>query len=502
MILRKAREITHSDAGSLYLMEEAADGTSRLRFALTQNDTVALSFTSATLALSHESIAGHVALVGQPLNLADAYAIPPSAPFHINRSFDDRTGYRTKSMLVIPMRTPKGETIGVLQLMNCKPEFETALASPGDIERLVRPFSSRHEKLVLSLASQAAVAVDNNRLYLSIQRLFDGFVRAAVTAIEARDPTTCGHSFRVADLTVALAHAVNRCDHGPYGSRVFTADEIMELRYAALLHDFGKVGVRERVLVKANKLYPGTLELIRQRAEIIRRGLALRCANEKLRLLGDGSSRLVEHAAALDEELERALAEIDRALDLIVAANEPSVLTRAVASTVDELAVRAFADHTGEQRTILTVEEARALTAARGSLTPEEYLEIQSHVPHTSHFLAQIPWSRALGRITQIASGHHEKLDGSGYPCGLKGSDLPVQSRMMAIADIYDALTASDRPYKKALVPETALEVLRTEQRQGKLDAALVDLFVEAKVYEVSSSDHVSPTDAPPRWSP
>src|SRR5213083_941610 len=204
-ILTKAREITQSDAGSLYLVEEAADGTRLLRFALAQNDSVKIPYRASRLPLTSASVAGHVALTGDTLNLEDAYAPPPGAPFGINRSFDAKAGYRTKSMLVVPMRTPQGETIGALQLINCKPDYAHRFLPVSEIERIVRPYSPRHARLAESLASQAAVAIHNSQLFESIHRLFDGFVHASVTAIESRDPTTSGHSLRVANFTVGLA---------------------------------------------------------------------------------------------------------------------------------------------------------------------------------------------------------------------------------------------------------------------------------------------------------
>jgi GAF domain/HD domain len=243
-----------------------------------------------------------------------------------DRSFDDRRGYRTRSMLVVPMRTPQGDTLGVFQLINCKPGFRGRLASRSDIDRHVRPFSRRHEELAASLASQAAVALHNRQLYEDIRTLFEGFVKASVTAIESRDPATSGHSFRVADLTVALAEAVNRLHRGPYATTRFTASEVMELRYASLLHDFGKVGVREQVLVKAKKLYPADLDRIRHRAELLKRDLEL-CALDLtlgyLRASGEPGYR--ERAARVDAELAACLDELDADLDLVVLANEPSI---------------------------------------------------------------------------------------------------------------------------------------------------------------------------------
>ena len=489
-ILSTAREITWSDAGSLYLVEEAPDETRRLRFALAQNDSIDLPFRTTTLPLTSDSVAGHVALTGAILNLEDAYTPPPGAPFQINRSFDERARYRTKSMLVVPMRTPQGETIGVLQLINCKPEPDLAFRSPAEIERLVLPFDARHEKLAGSLASQAAVALSNNRLYESIRQLFEGFVKASVTAIESRDPTTSGHSFRVANLTVELAKVVDATTAGPYGALRLSRDELMELGYAALLHDFGKVGVREQVLVKAKKLHAADLERIRHRVELLKRSLELRFASRKVEhLLQKGRRDWATRAAALDAELAERLATLDDGLARVMLANEPTVLPRDFAEEIQRLTLPSFEDHEGRRHAVITPEEARVLAIARGSLTPEEYRQLQSHVVHTFQFLAQIPWTKEFRRIPEIARSHHEKLDGSGYPYGVRGEAIPVQSKMMTIADIYDALTAGDRPYKKAVPVETALDILLEERRAGHIDGTLLDLFIEARVYSRADDD-------------
>jgi len=493
-ILTKAREITHSDAGSLYLVEEAPDGARDLRFVLAQNDSVDIPFRAARLPLTSESVAGHVALTGTILNLEDAYRPPGGAPFHINQSFDEETGYRTRSMLVVPMRTPEGETIGALQLINCKPDFSTRLR-PGDgLETAVERFTVRHEQLASSLASQAAVAIQNRRLYENIRELFEGFVTASVTAIESRDPTTSGHSARVASLTVSLAAAIDRSDTGPYRTTRFSPEEMTELRYAALLHDFGKVGVREQVLVKAKKLLPGELDRIRQRVELIKRGLELRYAGKKIEhLVEKGRRRYTTQAAAFDAELAAYVAELEQNLARIVAANEPAVLPRDFAAGIERLALNLFEDHLGNREAVITREEAEILAIPRGSLTPAEFKEIQSHVIHTYEFLTRIPWTREFRRIPEIARSHHEKLDGTGYPEGRRRDEIPVQSRMMTIADIYDALTAGDRPYKKSIAKEEALDILDHERRAGHLDGALLDVFVEAKIYEQAEVRVVNP---------
>jgi HD-GYP domain-containing protein (c-di-GMP phosphodiesterase class II) len=495
LILSKAREITHSDAGSIYLVEEPEGEPRRLRFQISQNDSVTIprgepgdaKQAGASVPISDESIAGHVALTGEIVHLDDAYVPPPGARYHINTGFDRSAGYRTKSMLVVPMKTPGDEIIGVLQLINCKRDPARPFGSPEEIEAEALPYPERFKRLAASLASQAAVALQNSRLYESVRALFEGFVSASVGAIEARDPTTSGHSFRVADLTVALAEAAHRVASGPLRDVRFSPDQFRELRYASLLHDFGKVGVREDILVKAKKLPPLGLELIRQRSEILKRGLELKFLRKKLDALLRGSREGFEaRADEWDAELASLLAEIDEHLKAVAAANEPTVLPAETAAGLRGIAGRAFADHTGDRRAVITPDEADILSIPRGSLTRGEFKQIQSHVLYTYEFLKRIPWTKELREVPAIARSHHEKLDGSGYPEGRRGSEIPVQSRMMTVSDIFDALTASDRPYKAAVPIERALDILDEERRAGAIDADILDLFVDLKPWKLS----------------
>ena len=484
LILTKARAITHSDAGSLYVVEDAVDGTARLRFKLAQNDSVRVPFTEFTLPIDDASVAGHVALTGVVLEIEDAYALPPGSRFRVNRDFDERIGYRTKSMLVVPMTTPQGTVIGALQLINCKRDPAAVFSTPADVLAQVIPYPPRFRDLAASLASQAAVALENSRLYQSIQTLFEGFVQASVTAIESRDPTTSGHSFRVADFTVALATAVDR-DGGAFRDVRFSLDEMREIRYASLLHDFGKVGVREEVLVKAKKLPVGQLDIIRQRGEIIRRGLELRNARRKMDwLVQHGREGFGERSAEWDAELAAVLADLDQHLKAVTAANEPTVMPDEISASIRDLAAHAYPDHLGDSLTLITPDEARVLAIPRGSLTREEYEQIQSHVVHTYQFLKQIPWTKELRRVPEIARSHHEKLNGAGYPDGWRAADIPVQTRMMTISDIFDALTSRDRPYKPAVPVERALDILGHERRSGGLDGDLLQIFIAVRPWE------------------
>jgi HD-GYP domain-containing protein (c-di-GMP phosphodiesterase class II) len=491
LILSTAREITFSDAGSLYLVEEDKEGARWLRFMLAQNDSMPVPFKESTLPIGPQSLAGYVALTGTVLNLPNAYELPADSPFHINHSFDRQVGYHSKSMLVVPMKTPQSKVIGVFQLINCKRQHQQTFSSSEQIEREAIPFSQRYEDLAASLASQAAVALENSRLYQSVQNLFESFVRASVTAIEARDPSTAGHSFRVAELTVRLAEAVDRTTSGSYASARFTPSDIKELLYAAILHDFGKVGVRENILVKARKLYPEQLELIKHRAELIKQDIELRHVRNRIHyLLEQGNERYRSYVSIQDEELRELFREIDEYMKIIVTANEPSVERRDFTEEMQKIALRTFQDQLNRPRNLLTVQEAAFLSSPSGSIDPEERAHIQSHVTHTYTYLSQIPWTRELRRVPEIAFRHHERIDGSGYPRGLSGNEIPLQSKILMIADVFDALTAADRPYKSAVSLERALEVLRKEKQSGALDSALVELFIEARVYECLFPPH------------
>jgi HD-GYP domain-containing protein (c-di-GMP phosphodiesterase class II) len=495
MILTKSREFTNCDAGSLYIVEDvepeegkeasAAERKKRLRFKLAQNDTVNIRFRETTIEISQKSVAGFVALTGQTVMIDDAYHLPPGVPYSINRRFDRESGYRTMSILAVPMRNQQREVVGVVQLINPKRHVDVALDSTALVQKEVVAFTSRQRELMESLASQAAVAYENSRLYSAIQRLFEGFVRASVTAIETRDPTTSGHSFRVANLTVALAEAVDRAQTGPYSDVRFTREQMREIRYASLLHDFGKVGVREEVLVKAKKLYPLQLELIRQRFDFVKRSMEVESLRAQLKHALDKSrAEYSKHKRKLDAALAKQWKEMDEWFRLILETNEPTVLPEGNFDRLFELSARSFKDLEGDSQPLLTDQEVRLLSIRQGSLDDAERLQIESHVVHTFNFLQQIPWTKEIGSIPDIARGHHEKLNGKGYPYKLTAPEIPVQTRMMTIADIFDALSAGDRPYKKAVSPQRALDILKLSVEDGELDSHLFELFLEAKVYE------------------
>ena len=484
LILEKARFVTGADAGSLYIVEGNDPSPARrtLRFKLSQNDSLSFDSREFTMPISARSIAGYVALEQKTLRLDDVYAMPTGSPFGFDRSFDEKVGYRTQSMLVTPLVSSKGEVIGVLQLLNKKREPKLKLLSRDDFGRNVVPFDERSEELVQTVAAQAGIALENALLYDEIRKIFEGFVKASVDAIEARDPTTSGHSRRVADLTVTLARAVERADSGPYRAVAWTREDLRELEYASLLHDFGKIGVREHVLVKAKKLYPHDIELIRQRFDFVVRTVEADVLGRKLGAAARGASE--SELAALDQELLERRRELEDAWHVIESANEPTVLAAGDFQRIEELGRQAYTRMNGEVSTLLSAREVQSLSVMRGSLTTEEFDEIRSHVSHTYRFLSQIPWGKTFSRVATIAGSHHERLNGTGYPNRLRAEEIPLQSKLMSISDIFDALTASDRPYKRAVPLDKALHILSLEVKDGHIDGELVRIFGEARVWE------------------
>jgi HD-GYP domain-containing protein (c-di-GMP phosphodiesterase class II) len=484
LILEKARFICAADAGSMYVVEGDDPQLARrkLHFKLSQNDSVSFDSREFTMPISNRSMAGYVALEQKTLRIDDVYDMPKGSPFGFDRSFDQKIGYRTRSMLVLPLITSKGEVIGVLQLINKKHEPKQKLLSAHDFERGVVPFDERSEQLVATLAAQAGIALENAILYQEIRKIFEGFVKASVDAIEARDPTTSGHSRRVADLTVNLALAVERVDSGAYRDVRWQREDLREIEYASVLHDFGKIGVREHVLVKAKKLFPHQIALIQQRFEFVIRTLELEIVQRKMQAMsrGAGISELTE----LDRELCERRAEIESAWQIIEQANEPSLLAAGNFQRIEELSRRSYERLSGELSTLLSADEVKSLSVMRGSLTAEEFDEIRSHVSHTYRFLSQIPWGKTFSRVAIIAGAHHERLNGTGYPHRLRAEEIPLQSKMMSISDIFDALTANDRPYKRAVPVEKALDILGFEVKDQHVDGELVRIFTEAKVWE------------------
>jgi HD-GYP domain-containing protein (c-di-GMP phosphodiesterase class II) len=492
MILKEAMEIVSADAGSIYITEyDEKDFQSQPKFLRFKKSALQLDANEFLLPIDSTSIAGYVALSGQPLLIDDVYSLSGTEPYKFNPEYDLHHNYLTRSMLVIPMKNHQGDVVGVIQLINKKIDPYRKLTYEEMKNGEVLTFTTDCMKKVYALAGQAAVVIENFRLLNNINRLFEGFVRASVLAIEQRDPTTSGHSFRVAEYTVALALAVNKINHGKYKNLYFNDDQIKEIRYASLLHDFGKVGVREKVLVKEKKLYPEQLNDIRWRFRYAIRSLEYEYSQKKIDYIKkNGLKGFEEYEKFLNFELQQKISELQKMQEIIEQSNEPSVIEQDVYQNLEKISkYQLYINHSSLQETIqfLKENELVSLLVRRGNLDQRERVEIESHVSHTYRFLIQIPWTKDLKNVPDIAHGHHEKLDGSGYPLGLKGDEIMPQTRMMTISDIYDALTAPDRPYKKSLKPEDALDILKYEAKEGRIDSELLNIFIEAKIYEIIS---------------
>lgn len=455
LIVSEVRVFTHADAGSLYIK----DGD-QLRFEVAQNDTLAVqigslgeAFRPYPIPLDKTSIAGYVATTGETLNIPDVYQLSGLEEYRFNPTFDERNRYRTRSMLVIPIRDHTNEILGVLQLIN-------SLDENGE----VTVFDRDQEELVASIASQAGVAIQNARLIAAVHEVFAALVRYSASAIDARSPHTAGHSRRVATYCMRLARAVSEEKEGPLAYINFSDKELEELSYAAWLHDIGKIGVREEVLDKIDRLTPAAMELIGTRFETI-----------KLAVVRDSSDA---------EKVEQKLAEVEQDLEFIKRINQAKRISPADIQRLREIRHKTYRNARGEVRTYLSADELHHLSIPEGNLTDEEYQEIRSHVAHTLNIINKIPFPRDLERIPLIAAAHHEKLDGTGYPLGLTSPEIMVQARILGVADVYDALTATDRPYRGALPTKEALQHLIREAQTGKLDPDLVDLFLRKRLYD------------------
>ncbi len=502
LILTKSREITCSDAGSVYLVDRH-QAEPQLIFRAAQTDSLPnLAFELTTIPLNPESLAGYVAITGEILNIPDAYAISADFPYKFDRHFDLAADYRTVSVLVLPMQNRDGETIGVLQLIDRKLKADLRI-TPQNALSITQPYSEWEQQIVRSLASQAAISIERNQLLESIEDLFAGFVTASVQVIESRDPTTAGHSERVAKLSVRLSEEVNRVGSGALQLIQFSDRQLQEIRYAALLHDFGKISVPPEIIQKGKKLYPHQLTELNHRFNLLRRTWELEVAHQKCNYLlnpplgyrhqlGDNCGHCV-HLQQLDLDLQTRLDRLQSYWQLLNQLNEPNVISTpefaekldTVVADLQQLAKYNYLDLDGNFQPLITTEEIEQLLIPRGTLILAERLIVESHVSHTYDFLRKIPWTKQLQNVPQIAGAHHEKLDGSGYPNRLTGVEIPIQSQIMAIADIYDALTASDRPYKPKLPLDRTLSILHQEAGAGKLNTDLLALFEQRQVYSV-----------------
>ena len=485
-ILTEGQNIACCDAASLFLINEINDHERDLIFKLTQNDSIKFPFEEMRFPMDESSVAGYVALTDKELNIPDAYQLTNDSPFKFNQSFDQNTGYRTKSIFAIPLTNKQKQVIGVLEFINRKKARSLKITDEKSSAAFTLPFDSDINVLLRALASQAGIAIQNTILQNEIKALFEGFVNASVAAIEQRDPTTSGHSFRVADLCVDLAGTVSASSHTKLRHIDFTDTEVRELKYAALLHDFGKVGVRESVLVKEKKLTASGLINIQHRVLLAQERLKSQALGEQLALYRSGKIDEAE-IEIINQQLVADTRLLNEFYASIIEVNEPSFIIKDNQDLLEKIGAYDLSS-LQEDLAIITEEELGLLSIRKGSLSPSERKEIESHVVHTQNFLNHIPWTKEFKNVPIIAGTHHEKLDGSGYPHGMTADQIPVSSKIMTICDIYDALTASDRPYKTAISTEKALDILVHESSQGFLDEDLVQIFIDAKVFNCIES--------------
>ncbi len=496
MVLKEGRTLGRCEGASLYLIDNKIDSngkskaTKELVFKLTQNSKISFDFKETRFPLTNRSLAGYVALTGEILNIQDVYKLDASYPFSFDKSFDEKVAYRSRELLVLPMKNHKGRVIGVLQFVN---NFGQIAYIKNELSTHNIGFSKLKQGLLEGLASQAAVAIDNSNLIENIHNLFEGFVSASVNAIESRDPVTSGHSFRVAELTTGLAKILDKEVDGLHKEISFNKEQLQEIRYASLLHDFGKVGVKENVLLKANKLHRSRFQYLELKLDwqkqILEKEFFRQLLNSEKYFRSDVSqqNQILDtnyQQSSAFKDLAVKLKKLDDFKILLAQANKPTILEEETAGGLSKMAD--YTMHTDFPYTnkLISHSDFLSLSISRGSLTKKERSEIQSHVTHTQTFLERIPWTDELAGIPKIAGAHHEKLDGTGYPFGLKRDQIPLPSKIMTIADIYDALTAQDRPYKKALPINIALDILNDEAKKGKIEKSLLNTFIESKIYQ------------------
>jgi len=447
--------VTNSDAGSLYILE----GKEKLKFAVALNKSKSIPFKSFTLKISKENIAGYVVLTGAPISFDDVYLIPADSPYKFNSEFDKKFNYKTKSMVTIPMKNRIGKVVGVVQLINKKRDSSILLNSVKDTEQNVISFSEADIEFITLLASQAAIAIERQSLYDGIERLLRGIVESSAKSIESRDKVTGGHSQRIAAYMVVLAKRISKCNEGIFKDKHFSSEEIKELFIAAMLHDIGKIGVREYLLNKQNKLTDNRMKVIRKRIEM-----------------------QIMHEPSRKEEWEENM-------KFIKEINTPTYLDDARFKKLMELKEVKVKNYKNEDEPLLMDFELENLSIRKGNLTEAERKQIEMHVAHSESILSTIPWTEDLSKVPLIAGTHHEKLNGKGYPKGLKGNEIPFGGKMLAVVDIFEALTALDRPYKRAMSIEKALEIIRVEAKNGALDSDIIEFFIHYKCYDVITDE-------------
>jgi HD-GYP domain-containing protein (c-di-GMP phosphodiesterase class II) len=492
VILIAAKDVTRADGGTLYRMTEERT----LKFEIIRNDTLGIAMGGTTgveipfypINLYdkdgrpiHSMVAAYAVHHDRSVNIADAYTAE-GFDFTGTQNFDKKTGYRSRSFLTVPMKNHEGEIIGVLQLINSK----------DPASGTVVPFSDADEHLVESLASQAAIALTNRLLINHLENLFESFISLINSAIDDKSPYTGGHCQRVPVLTMLLAEAASGCEVGPLKSFAMTDRDRYELKIAGLLHDCGKVTTPVHVVDKATKLQTifDRVALLDTRFEVVKRDAEIALLRARLEKLGQGRKDAVG-----DAQLAAGIREIENDREFLRRANIGSeAMKDEDIARVQTIARRyRWRDSEGQTADFLSEEEVRNLTIRYGTLTPEERNVINHHIEVTIQMLEALPWPKHLKNVAEYAGGHHERMDGKGYPRGLTREQMSVQARCMGIADIFEALTAKDRPYKKGKTLTESLTILGKFKQNGHVDPDLFDVFMWEKVYEKYAAQFLDP---------
>ncbi|MGE4504883.1 MAG: HD-GYP domain-containing protein [Desulfovibrionaceae bacterium] len=496
MVVEEARRITHADAGTLYIADH---GHRFLNFVILQNDSMGVRLGGATggeitlppVSLyhqdgtaNHSNVSAHVAHTGEAVNIDDVYEAE-GFDFSGPRKYDATTGYRSRSMVVLPLRNHEDDTIGVLQLLNSL-DPETGEA---------RPFVDDQLEAVGALASQAAVALTNTQLIQDLTNFLYAFIQAIATAIDAKSPYTGGHIQRVVDVTMRIAGKMNEASEGPFAGVHFSEDELEELKLSAWMHDVGKIVTPEYVVDKSTKLETifDRVELVRARFDLIEQLKRNEHLERLVEMASGGASR--EEMRALTEEYAKWHERFLEERDFVISCNSPGefmsdervVRLRTIASRTYE--------RNGETLPFLEKEEVENLCIRKGTLNAGERKSIENHAVVTNRMLAELPFPKRLRNVPNYAGRHHEKLDGTGYPDGLGAEQLALQARILAVADIFEALTARDRPYKKPMPLSQAVKILGFMVKDGHIDGDVFQLFLDQGVHKEYIADIFGPEE-------
>ena len=488
MILLEAKRISNADGGTLYMMTD----DQRLKFSIMITDSLnihmggtsgkEIPFYPVKLYMddgqqNKTMIAANAGLTGDTINIPDAYKAK-GFDFAGTKAFDEKTGYRSKSFLTVPLKNHEDEIIGVLQLLNAQ-DIKT---------KEVIPFSDSVQKSVEALSSQAAVAITNKNLIKDLEVLFESFIKLIASAIDAKSPYTGGHCSRVPEITMMLAESVNEINDGPFAGIQFTDKEMYELKIAAWLHDCGKVATPEAVVDKGTKLETiyDRIHTVATRFEVLKRDEEIKYLKKQLKIQKDDSLIENQKKEALKKARTLYLKRIKQQEDDKSFIEESNIggefMSQDRKDRVNKIASYRWKDN-GSPKPFFSKDEIYNLCISRGTLTPEERKIINDHIVVTIDMLEQLPYPKHLRNVPEFAGGHHEKLDGTGYPKGLNHSEMSVQAKIMAIADIFEALTARDRPYKKGKTLSQAMRILGFMKNDAHIDTELFEVFVQEKIY-------------------